>query len=129
MFCLRTQRRCTGQGSNSRPSGLTSDTLTTEPPRLSQIGIMLRENSAVNPFTSDSATSKINKFSEITNWVNKQLHSNLSTAQQLSKEWSHFRVLYMESKVTTLCITQGFILEVKGLTNSSTVKYCSTAFQ
>ena len=35
MFCLRTQRGCTDQGSNSRPSGPKSDALTTEPPRLS----------------------------------------------------------------------------------------------
>ena len=33
MFCLRTQRGCTGQGSNSRLSGPIS-ALTTEPPRL-----------------------------------------------------------------------------------------------
>ena len=32
MFCLRTQRECTGQGSNSRPSGPKSDALTTEAP-------------------------------------------------------------------------------------------------
>ena len=35
----------------------------------------------------------------------------------------------MESKVRKLCITQGFTLGVKGLTNSTTVKYCLTAFQ
>ena len=35
MFCLRTQRGYTGQGSNSRPSqGPKSDALTTEPSRL-----------------------------------------------------------------------------------------------
>ena len=33
----------------------------------------------------------------------------------------------MESKVRKLCISQGFALGVKGLTNSTTVKYCSTA--
>ena len=32
-------------------------------------------------------------------------------------------------KVRKLCITQGFTLGVKGLTKSTTVKYCSTAFQ
>ena len=37
-----------------------------------------------------------------------------STAQQLSNEWLHFRVLSIESKVRKLCITQGFILGVKG---------------
>ena len=38
------------------------------------------------------------------------------------------RVLSIESKVRKLCIAQGFTLGVKGLTNSTTVKYCSTAF-
>ena len=33
MFYLSTQRGCTGQGSNSRPSGPKSEALTTEPPR------------------------------------------------------------------------------------------------
>ena len=51
----------------------------------------------------------------------------LQKAQQLCNEWSHLRFLYMESKVRKL--TQGFTLGVKGLTNSTTVKYCSTAFQ
>ena len=36
---------------------------------------------------------------------------------------------YIESKVRKLSITQGLTLGVKGLTNSTTVKYCSTAFQ
>ena len=40
-----------------------------------------------------------------------------------------FRVVSIESKVRKLCITQGFTLGVKGLTNSTTVKYCSTVFQ
>ena len=35
----------------------------------------------------------------------------------------------MESKARKLCITQSFTQGVKGLTNSTTVKYCSTAFQ
>ena len=34
MSCVRIQRGCPGQGSNSRPSGLKSDAVTTEPPRL-----------------------------------------------------------------------------------------------
>ena len=37
MFCIRTQRGCTGQGSNSQPSGPKFDALTTEPPRLPQV--------------------------------------------------------------------------------------------
>ena len=61
--------------------------------------------------------------------IERQTVPQLSTAQQLSNEWSHFRVLYMVSKVRKLCITQGFPLGVKRLTNSTTVKYCSIAFQ
>ena len=34
VFCLRTQRGGTGQGSNSGPSGPKSNALATEPPRL-----------------------------------------------------------------------------------------------
>ena len=33
----------------------------------------------------------------------------------------------MDSRVRKLCITQGFTQGVKGLTNSTTVKCCSTA--
>ena len=36
-------------------------------------------------------------------------------SQQLSSKWSHLRVLSIESKVSKLCITQGFTLEVSGL--------------
>ena len=50
----------------------------------------------VKPFNPDIAKSKI----------------HFPTA---SHEWSHFRVLYMESKVRELCITQGFTLGVKEL--------------
>ena len=79
----------------------------------------LSENcSHFNPYIPDSAKSKTVTFSKITNW-----------GKYNANEWSHFRVLYMESKVRKLCITQGFTLGVKGLTNSTTVKYCSTAFQ
>ena len=60
---------------------------------------------------------------------NIELIEHFTPAEQLSNEWSHLRVLYMESKVRKLCITQGFTLGTKGLTNSTTVKYCSTAFQ
>ena len=68
----------------------------------------------MNPFTLDSAKSKIDKFPKITNWV--KLKTNSSTAEQLSNEWSHFGVLSIESKVRKLCITQGFTLPgVKGL--------------
>ena len=35
-------------------------------------------------------------------------------AHQLSNEWSHIRVLSMESKVRKVCVTQGFILGMKG---------------
>ena len=38
-----------------------------------------------------------------------------SSAQELSNEWSHFRVLPIESKVRKLCMTQCFTLGVKGL--------------
>ena len=41
-------------------------------------------------------------------------------------EWSHFRGLYMESKVIKLCITQGLSLGVKGLMNHTVGCYfCS----
>ena len=56
----------------------------------------------VNPFTPDIAIPKLLNFPKL-------------QTQQLSNEWSHFRVLYMESKVRKLCITQGFTLGVKGL--------------
>ena len=45
----------------------------------------------VNPFTPDSAKSKIDKCSKITNWV---------------KNW----VLSLESNVRKLCISQGLTL-------------------
>ena len=54
----------------------------------------------VNPFTPDSGKSKINTNSKLTN---KQHHSKV----HFSNEWSHFWVLSIESKVRTLCITQG----------------------
>ena len=44
------------------------------------------------------------------------------TAEQLSNEWSHFRVLSIESKVRKLCINQGFTVEVKEL-NITFFKY------
>ena len=78
-----------------------------------------------NPFTIVSDQSKIDKFPKTTNCVKLKR----SAAQQLSNEWSDLRVLSIESKVRKLCITQGFTLGVKGLTNSTTVKYCLTAFQ
>ena len=61
-----------------------------------------------NPFTRESAKSKPYKFSKITNWLklkNKQHHSS---AQQLSNEWSHLRVLSIESKVGKVCAAQWF---------------------
>ena len=42
----------------------------------------------LHPFTADSAKSKIDKFSKITNWV-KLKSKQYSTVQQLSSEWSH----------------------------------------
>ena len=80
---------------------------------------------ALNPLIPDSAKSKSDKFQKLDNWGKLKK----STAQQLSNEWSHFRILSLESKLRKLCITQGFTLGVKGLTNSTTVKYCSTGFQ
>ena len=58
----------------------------------------------LNPFTPDSAKSIIEK----------QTAAQESTACQLSNEWSHFRVLSIESNVRKLCITQAFTLGVKG---------------
>ena len=58
-----------------------------------------------NSSTPDSAKSKIDK----------QTASQKITAQQLSSEWSHFKVLSTESKVRKLCITQGLPLGVKEL--------------
>ena len=80
--------------------------------------------------TDKAATHKIHSWQcqvQIYKPANTTLQQSI--AQQLSNEWSHFRVLSNESKVRKLCITQGFTLGVKGLTNSTTVKYCSTAFQ
>ena len=63
--------------------------------------------------------AKNDTFSKVTNWVfsksYKQLHS---TAQQLSNDWSHYRVLSIESNVRKLYITQGFTLGVKALINN-----------
>ena len=39
------------------------------------------------------------------------------------------KVLYIESKVRKLCIAKDLTLGVKGLTNSTAVKYCSTSVQ
>ena len=69
----------------------------------------------LNPFTPNSAKSKIcYKLGKI----EQQIAPMQSTAQQLSNLWSHFRALYIESKVRKLCITQGFILGVDGLTTT-----------
>ena len=75
--------------------------------------------SNLNFLTSDSAKSKIDKSSKITNWVklkkknnNKEHHSK---ALLNSFPMNGHRVLYMESKVRKLCHTQDFNLEVKGL--------------
>ena len=54
----------------------------------------------IYPLNPDSAKPKI------TNWV--------KTAQLLSNEWLHFRVLSVEAKVRKLCITQCFTLGVRG---------------
>ena len=66
---------------------------------------------ACNPFTLNSAKSKTDKCSKITNWV--------------SNEWLHLRVLCIESKVRKLCITQSFILGVEGLTALKTFQQWS----
>ena len=42
---------------------------------------------------------------------------------------SQFRVSVHRLNLRKICITQSFILGVKGLTNSTIVRYCSTAFQ
>ena len=66
------------------------------------------------PFTSDSAKSKFDKFSKITNWVkmnNKQYHGIVL----LNSFPMNFRVLSLESEGRKLCITQGSTLGIKGL--------------
>ena len=73
--------------------------------------------SAPNPFTPDSAKSKMDKFSKITNWTklkNKQYHRKV-LLKRLSNEWSHLRDLSIELKLKKLCIIQAFTLGVKGL--------------
>ena len=57
----------------------------------------------VKVFTPDRAKSKIDKSFKIRNWVKLK-------NKQPSNEWSHFRVLSIESKVRKLCSTQGFTL-------------------
>ena len=91
--------------------------------------VLLLQLFSYDLFIHDGVNSKNYKFTKATNWGKLNNRQHHSTAQQLSNEWSHFKVLSIESKVRKLCITQGFTLGVKGLTNSSTVKYCSTAFQ
>ena len=61
----------------------------------------------IKPITPDSAKSKTDKISKITNSITVEY---CSTA-----EWSHFMVMSVESKVRKLCITKGFILDAKGL--------------
>ena len=65
----------------------------------------------IQHFTADNTKSNIGEVYKITNGV-KWLSG---TAQQLANEWSHFRVLSIESKLRKLCITHGFTLGVKGL--------------
>ena len=62
----------------------------------------------INPFSPDSAKSKIHNYK--LGKIDKQTAPRLCTAQQFSNEWSHFRVLSIESKARELCITQGSFL-------------------
>ena len=55
----------------------------------------------LNPFTFDSAKSKIGKFCKTTYWVkltNKQHHSKVLLNSFPVKSQSHFRVLSIEPK-------------------------------
>ena len=54
------------------------------------------------------------KLIHFPNWI-KQTALQQSTAQQLSNEWSYFRVLSIESKVRQFCITLSLNLRMKGL--------------
>ena len=83
-----------------------------------------------HPFTPDSAKSKIDTFSKMANLVtlNNKLHHSKVLLNRFSMN-GHTLKLSIESKVRILCITERFTLGVKGLTNSTTVKYWSTAFQ
>ena len=71
----------------------------------------------------NTAKSKIDKFSNFTNLVKLKNKRHESTAQQLSNEWSHLRVLSIESNVRRLYITQGFTLGGKGLTLVISLKW------
>ena len=82
----------------------------------------------LTPDSDNSKSDNVPKL-QIGKKIEKQTVSQSGTAEQLSNEWAHFRVLTIESKVRKLCITQGFTLGVRGLTNSTTVKYRSTPFQ
>ena len=55
-----------------------------------------------NPFTPDSAKSKIDEFSKIAVWgkfKNKQHHSKV-LLNSFPNEWLHFRAVCIESKVS-----------------------------
>ena len=73
----------------------------------------------IHPFAPDIAKSKIGNGFQ--NYKLGQIEKQTHTAQLLSNEWSHFRVLSIESKVRKLCITQRFTLGVKWLMNNQSV--------
>ena len=66
------------------------------------------------------------EFSELGK-IDKQTAPQSSTAQQLSSEWSLFKVLSIESNVTNLSITQGFTPGIKGLTLQLWLKHLKLA--
>ena len=74
----------------------------------------LRITSNTVTFTAENTKSKIDTFSKIKNWVKLKNKQQLSTAQQLFNEWSHFRVLYMESKLENFVSPKVSLWESKG---------------
>ena len=78
---------------------------------------LFKEVECLSPFTPDSDKSKIDNFFQ--NYKLGTIKKNSTTVKYCStasNEWSHFRVLSIESEVRKLCIMQGFTLGVKGLT-------------
>ena len=64
------------------------------------LSLAVMSSAVYNSFTPDSAKSKIDKFSKITNWVNLKNKPQRHSKVQLSNEWSHFSVLSMENFVS-----------------------------
>ena len=80
----------------------------------------------INCLTPNSTESKTDEFSKVTNWGKlKTKHCSTVKTYCLTAFQSYLwgSVIAIESKDGKLCITQGFTLGVKGLPNSTTVKY------